>query len=63
MREDFERIYAKYINFALQHGYKPTLLKISLDTWLEYSKEIRDEIRELGLGISIEMKPYILKVY
>lgn len=60
--KDFDRIYAMVINYSLEHGHKPELLNISLDKYFEYSKEMRKEIRNLGLEIEITTKPYVFKV-
>ena len=60
--KDFNRIYAMVINYSLEHGYKPKILNISLDKYFEYSKEVRKEIRDLGLEIVVTTKPYVFKV-
>lgn len=60
--QDYDRIYAMVINYALEKGYKPNYLCISLDKYFELDKEIRNDIRELGLEIAITTEPYVLKV-
>ena len=60
--KEFDRIYTKVINYAMQHGHKPTKLYISMDRYLTYSYEIRSKIKNIGLDVIGEIKPNILKV-
>ena len=34
--KEFDRIYAKFINHMLLYGYRPRLLKISIDKYFEF---------------------------
>ena len=60
--KEFDRIYAKFINHMLLYGYRPRLLKISIDKYFEFDKETRDKIRELGLDVAITFKQHILNI-
>ena len=46
----------------LLYGYRPRLLKISIDKYFEFDKETRDKIRELGLDIVVTFKQHVLNI-
>lgn len=63
-REDireFNRIYAKVINYKMEHG-KADFLMISRDTFENYSTELQEEIMRLGIRVYLAQKPHVLKV-
>ena len=60
--KEFDRIYTKFINHMLLYGYRPRLLKISIDKYFDLDKETRDKIRELGLDVAVTFKQHVLNI-